>query len=82
MHHTIFTWVHSPRVVIVVKGWTSLIGWIRRSWLEGAVDVVLDEPAVLEHVLDGDLMVQTRRFQELLEMVLSRIGLGRVALGA
>jgi hypothetical protein len=59
VHHAIFTWVHSPRAIVVVGGWPSLLGWIRRSWLEGAVDVVLDEPAVLERVLHGDLVVQS-----------------------
>jgi hypothetical protein len=73
---TIFTWVQSPRVVVVVRGWPSLLGWIRRSWLEGVVDVVLDEPTVLERVLDGDLVVRARRILELLEVVLWRSGLG------
>jgi hypothetical protein len=72
----IFTWVQSPRVVVVVRGWPSLLGWIHRSWLEGVVDVVLDEPAVLERVLDGDLVVRARRILELLEVVLWRTGLG------
>jgi hypothetical protein len=79
---TVFTWVHSPRVVIVVGGWPSHLGWIRRSWVEGAVDVVLDEPTVLERMLDGDLVVRAWRIWELIEAVLGRYGLGRVALRA
>jgi hypothetical protein len=55
---------------------------IRYSGLEGVVDVVLDELAVLEGVLDGDLVVRARHVQESLEMVLGRRMLGRVALGA
>jgi hypothetical protein len=54
----IFTRVHSPRATVVVRGWPSLLGWIRRSWLERVVDIVLDELAVLERMLDKDLMVR------------------------
>jgi hypothetical protein len=79
----IFTRVLSPRVVIVVVGrWRRLLGWIHRPRLEGAVDIVLDQSAVLERMLDGDFMVWARHVQDLLEVVLWKIGLGQVALGA
>jgi hypothetical protein len=71
----------APRAVVVVEGWPSLLGLIRRSWIEGVVDVVLDEPTILERVPDGDLVVRARCIQEPLEVVLGRRGLGRVALG-
>jgi hypothetical protein len=79
---TIFTQVHSPHAAIIVGGWPSLPGWIRRSCLEGVVDVILDELTVLERMLDGDLVVRSWRVQESLKVVLGRRGLGRVALGA
>jgi hypothetical protein len=55
---------------------------VRRSWLEGVVDVVLHEPAIPERVLDGDLVVWAGHVQEPLKVALGRCGLGRVALGA
>jgi hypothetical protein len=59
MDRVILTWVQSPRVIIVVIGrWPRLLGWIRRPRLEDVVDVVLDHPAVLECMLDGDLVVR------------------------
>jgi hypothetical protein len=79
---SIFARVCSPRVVVVVAGWPSLLGPICRSRLEGVVDVVLDEPTVFERVPNGDLVVRARCAQEPLEVVLRRRGLGRVALGA
>jgi hypothetical protein len=60
--------------------WTRLLGWIRCPWIEGVVDVVLDQLEVLEHMLDRDLVVQARRVQELFEAILWRTGLGLVVL--
>jgi hypothetical protein len=54
-------------------GGALLLGLVRRSWLEGALDVVLHEPTLSECVLDGDLVVRARRVQELLEVVPSRL---------
>jgi hypothetical protein len=71
----------APEPSSLSRGWPSLLGWIQGSWLEGVVDVFLDEPVVLERVLDVDLMVRARHVQELLEMVLVQTGLGWVALG-
>jgi hypothetical protein len=82
VHRAIFTREHSPRAIIVIVGGALLLGLVRRSWLEGALDVVLHEPTFPERVLDGDLVVRARRIQELLEVVPGRCGLGRVALGA
>jgi hypothetical protein len=83
MDRTIFTWVLNPRVNVVVVGrWRRILGWIRRPRLEGVVDVVIDQPTVLERMLDRDLVVWAQRIQELLEVVLWRTRLRRVALGA
>jgi hypothetical protein len=81
VHCVIFPWERNLRAVVVVGGWASLLGLVRRSWLEGVVDVVLHEPTLPERVLDGGLVVRARRVQEPLEVVLGRCGLGRVALG-
>jgi hypothetical protein len=71
-----------PHTVIVVGAWPSPLGWAHRFWLEGAVDVVLDELAVLERMLDGGLVVRAWRVQELLEVTFGRTGLGWVTLRA
>jgi hypothetical protein len=82
VHCAVFTKERNPRVVVVVKAGASLLRLVRCSWLEGAFDVVFHEPALLEHVHDGDLVVRAWRVQEPLEVVLGRCGLGQVALGA
>jgi hypothetical protein len=82
VNRTVFTGEHSPRAIIVVVGGALLVGLVRHLWLEGALDVVLHEPALPERVLDGDLVVWARRVQELLEVVHGRCGLALVALGA
>jgi hypothetical protein len=61
VHRTIFTRIRSPLAIVVVGGWPSLLGLVRRSWLEAAVDVVLHEPATPERVLYRDLVVRARR---------------------
>jgi hypothetical protein len=67
MDRAIFTWLLSPYlVVVIVRRRPRLLRWIHRPWLEGAVDVVLDQPEVLERMLDVDLVVRARRIQELL----------------
>jgi hypothetical protein len=82
VHRTVFSRERSTRAIVVVGGGASLLRLVRRSWLEGALDVVLHELAPPERVLDRDLVVRARRIQEPLEVVLGRCGLGRVALGA
>jgi hypothetical protein len=74
----IFTWVQSTHVVVVVGRQRRLLGWICRPGLKGAVDVVLDQPAILERMLDRDIVVWARRVQEFLEVVLWKTGLGQV----
>jgi hypothetical protein len=82
MWWSIIAWVPGPRVVVVVVGrWHRLLLRVRRPWLEGVIDVVLDQTTVLECVLDGDLVVGARCIQELLEMVLCRTSLRQVSLG-
>jgi hypothetical protein len=67
MWWSIIAWVPGPRVVVVVVGrWHRLLLRVRRPWLEGVIDVVLDQPEVLERMLDVDLVVRARRIQELL----------------
>jgi hypothetical protein len=82
VHCAVFTWEDIPRSSIVVMRGSSLVGLIRHLGLEGALNVAFHESALPERVLDGDLMVWTRRVQELLEVVPGWCRLGRVALGA
>jgi hypothetical protein len=71
----------APATSFLSGEWSSLLRWVHCSWLEGVVDVVLDEPAILEQMLDGDLVVRATCVQEPLEVVLDGGGLVGLPLG-
>jgi hypothetical protein len=50
----ILAWAPSLSIIIVIVGrWRGLLRWIYRPWLEGVVDVVLDQMAVFERLVVG-----------------------------
>jgi hypothetical protein len=54
----ILAWVSSLSVVVVIVGrWCGILWRFCRPWLEGVVDVVLDQTAVFEHVLHRNLVM-------------------------
>jgi hypothetical protein len=78
----VLAWLPSLSVIVVIVGrWRDLLRWICRPWLEGVVDVVLDQTTIFEHMLHRDLVVGARCIKELLEMILRRTSLGWAVLG-